>query len=534
MEHPSPNTPSASERPVDNHKPSRTLASPHRAPEKETTPPPPVRPRSSSVATMLTDMDGVEAAASAVDVPQAARLRDLLRATRMRTGGSDVVNSMFSDYRDRMTATKNPQAPVPADADTDVDTTAAAAAQPIASTWNGQWFGELKTLPTLNFNQALSDSSAAAAAVGVGAGEGLTDSLMLVLLRATVMTYSFCILTSLLGAFISYATTSPSSTTVLVEGATKIVNTASYLQYDFTSWTSFYLASVFFWIYSLIYLLTGQDSIGDSLYKSNQVSTVIGGAQLVLRSLLPLLTSSSRTVLSTAHQDTVTPTTLVATLQIPITHVLIHHTPLLVLPVIILLSAIHAAYVRESHRKQSLLQDEHAAAQKTFDRAITDYTERRSVFMTTVGQELQDATHMAIATLEQFSPVGLLGKNQELLSACSIPVPTASISALNTTMKHIRHLSSSLPALAKLLFVAEPGVRQIGTPDINSLNAKNEVRVEFDIGELVQNVGDAMAGTAAKLGVELVVFHLENALHYLNIVADEGGFRHTLTNVSIG
>src|SRR5262249_42658991 len=150
-------------------------------------------------------------------------------------------------------------------------------------------------------------------------------------------------------------------------------------------------------------------------------------------------------------------------------------------------------------------------AQKTFDRAITDYTERRSVFMSTVGRELQDATHMAIATLEQFSPVGLLGKNQELLSACSIPVPTTSVSALSTTMKHMRYLSSSLSTLAKLLFVAEPGSRKNMAPD---LNPKSEIRVEFDIGELVQNVGDAMAGTAAKLGVELVVFHSENALHY--------------------
>lgn len=478
--------------------------------------------RPSTIASLLNDMEGLDEEVSNIDAPQFTRLRDFLRATKLKPGGSEAFSTFFSNYRSAKNSLSE------ASQDVRRDSTNSDGAQSRRPT-----FDELKTLRTLSFSDALSKSSAAATALGVTPNDGMSDSLMMVMLRTTILTYVYCAGASFMGALTSYATSL--SNTTLVSGAAREVN--DILQYDITSWTSFYFLCIVFWVYNLSGLILGEHALGESLGRASKVSLIIGTVQLVLQTVVPtfsrlfsvgvgLVQYLSRNNLANTFQET---------LYSPgSTHTLfIYHAPLLALPIFILLSATHSAYVRESRRKQSLLQDERISAQETLNQAITEYTERRSVFLTTVAQEFNDATHMATATLEQFSPSILLAKNQELLAACSIPVPTASISALNTTMKHIHHLSSTLPSLSRILFIAEPGMKNL-MPDLRAMSSRSEIRVEFDIGELVQNVGDALAGTAAKLGVELVVYHSDNALHYMNVMADEGGFRHALMSVSNG
>jgi len=58
-------------------------------------------------------------------------------------------------------------------------------------------------------------------------------------------------------------------------------------------------------------------------------------------------------------------------------------------------------------------------------------------------------------------------------------------------------------------------------------------KVEFDIGDLLQNMGDALAGVASKLDVNFVIYHCDNSLHHTLVIGDEGAIRHALLNVSI-
>ncbi|KAL7330257.1 Two-component response regulator SSK1p [Mucor circinelloides] len=170
--------------------------------------------------------------------------------------------------------------------------------------------------------------------------------------------------------------------------------------------------------------------------------------------------------------------------------------------------------------------DQQTATQQAIDRALDDYNDKRTLFMSTVSQEIRDAALMVIATLEQFSPSSILSNTHELLSACSIAVPIASISAINTTIKQACHISSHLNLVARMLRDSE------SLDDIpEQERVKSNVSQDFDVGELLQNVGDALAGMSAKLGVHFVVFHTDNGLYYPNVIGDEDAIKHALINL---
>ncbi|KAI7883243.1 hypothetical protein K492DRAFT_192773 [Lichtheimia hyalospora FSU 10163] len=172
---------------------------------------------------------------------------------------------------------------------------------------------------------------------------------------------------------------------------------------------------------------------------------------------------------------------------------------------------------------------QHATAQKAVDEAVHNLANRRSSFLSIVSQEVQDAALMVITTLEQFSPSTILTNTHELLSACSIAVPIASISAINTTIKQVCYISSHLQLLARLLQEGKHESTTASSSEIETI--RSNVSVEFDIGDLVQNVGDAMAGMAAKLDVNLILYHFDNGMHYTNVMGDEGAIRHGLLDL---
>ncbi|KAG2171998.1 hypothetical protein INT43_001475 [Umbelopsis isabellina] len=160
--------------------------------------------------------------------------------------------------------------------------------------------------------------------------------------------------------------------------------------------------------------------------------------------------------------------------------------------------------------------------QSTIKSSLQAYDDNRSTFLTTLANEIEDATVMLISTLHYFSPSRILEGSHELLTACSIPVPIASISAINTTTKQVRYISSNLPLLARM---------SLAQNIVEDTIERSTVQKEFDIGEMLQAVGDAMAGVAAKLDVKLVIYHSDNALHYTNVQGDEDVLRHTLINL---
>jgi len=56
---------------------------------------------------------------------------------------------------------------------------------------------------------------------------------------------------------------------------------------------------------------------------------------------------------------------------------------------------------------------------------------------------------------------------------------------------------------------------------------------DFDIGELLQNVGDALSGAAAEAGADLVLFHGDVGIKHVLVKGDESGLAFALSHVSL-
>ncbi|KAK4513283.1 uncharacterized protein ATC70_011851 [Mucor velutinosus] len=184
----------------------------------------------------------------------------------------------------------------------------------------------------------------------------------------------------------------------------------------------------------------------------------------------------------------------------------------------------------KQERLKSRVTREHAKLQDYLDQRTLEFSHHRLAFLNTVSQEIQDVALMVITTLEQFSPASILSTTHELLSACSLAVPIASISAINTTIRQVCHVSSHLQLLSKLTVQAWTSTTTAAAGRTASLQLPELNKVEFDIGELLQNIGDALAGVASKLDVNFVIYHCDNSLHHTLVIGDEGAIRHALLN----
>ena len=57
--------------------------------------------------------------------------------------------------------------------------------------------------------------------------------------------------------------------------------------------------------------------------------------------------------------------------------------------------------------------------------------------------------------------------------------------------------------------------------------------VDFDLGELLQNVGDSLSGSAAQAGVDLVLYHGNDIdMRHVYVRGDEIGTSYALSYVS--
>ncbi|KAI8329276.1 hypothetical protein EDC96DRAFT_452451 [Choanephora cucurbitarum] len=164
-------------------------------------------------------------------------------------------------------------------------------------------------------------------------------------------------------------------------------------------------------------------------------------------------------------------------------------------------------------------QQYHSKVQQVIDQAIETHAVQRKSFLAIASQEMKDIASTIMATLEQFAPSSILSNTHELLSACSIAVPTTSISAINTMVKQTCHISSHFTLLIKLLQSSDHA-------PVQSLICR-----DFDVGELIQSVGDALAGMSARLGVHLIIYHMDDVLYYPNVMGDEDATRHALISL---
>ncbi|KAI0824651.1 hypothetical protein BC628DRAFT_1321751 [Trametes gibbosa] len=141
--------------------------------------------------------------------------------------------------------------------------------------------------------------------------------------------------------------------------------------------------------------------------------------------------------------------------------------------------------------------------------------------------ELADSVQMVIQTLLQLSPPQVLDPAKEQFSACSLSIPTPSVSAMFTSMKNLNYMSANMAT-----FTLDPtlSARQssLGWPKPEGASHTN---IDFDVAEMVQSVGDALSGIAAQAGVDLVLFHDDLGMRHVAVKGDESGLSYTLSHV---
>lgn len=142
--------------------------------------------------------------------------------------------------------------------------------------------------------------------------------------------------------------------------------------------------------------------------------------------------------------------------------------------------------------------------------------------------ELADSVQMVIQTLLQLSPPQVLDPAKEQFSACSLSIPTPSISALFTSMKNLNYMSANMSAFSTKVASFMGGGMSVPEDSVPSIST---VHNDFDIGEMLQSVGDALSGVAAQAGVDLVLFHGDVGMKHIAVKGDESGVSYTLSHV---
>lgn len=146
-----------------------------------------------------------------------------------------------------------------------------------------------------------------------------------------------------------------------------------------------------------------------------------------------------------------------------------------------------------------------------------------------VSMELADSIQLVIQTMLQISPPQVLDPAKEQFSACALSVPTSSMSAMFTAMKNINYISANMISFCDQAISNRPGDAISPQERANAKKMHNE----FDIGEMLQCVGDALSGLAAQAGVDLVIYHGDVGLKHVYVSGDESGIAFTLTHVCL-
>lgn len=146
-----------------------------------------------------------------------------------------------------------------------------------------------------------------------------------------------------------------------------------------------------------------------------------------------------------------------------------------------------------------------------------------------VSMELADSIQLVIQTMLQISPPQVLDPAKEQFSACALSVPTSSMSAMFTAMKNINYISANMISFCDQTIGNHSGDAISPQERANAKKMHNE----FDIGEMLQCVGDALSGLAAQVGVDLVIYHGDVGLKHVYVSGDESGIAFTLTHVRL-
>lgn len=176
-------------------------------------------------------------------------------------------------------------------------------------------------------------------------------------------------------------------------------------------------------------------------------------------------------------------------------------------------------YLRNPHRSNP------ATPRPSKLRTITTVDSSR---LRELSVELADSLQMIIQTMLQVSPPQLLDSTKEQFSACALSVPTSSMSAMFTTMKNLNFISANMSDLCSdpQLLASNEGI------DVDEPPSLMTSRNDFDIGEMLQNIGDSLSGAAAQAGVDLVLYHGDDiGLRHVCVKGDENGITYALSHV---
>ncbi|KAK7695548.1 hypothetical protein QCA50_000184 [Cerrena zonata] len=135
--------------------------------------------------------------------------------------------------------------------------------------------------------------------------------------------------------------------------------------------------------------------------------------------------------------------------------------------------------------------------------------------------ELADSVQMVIQTLLQLSPPQILDPAKEQFSACSLSIPTPSMSAMFTSMKNLNYMSANMATISS---------DHQSSAAASALN-KDASHHDFDVAEMLQSVGDVLSGVAAQAGVDLVLFHGDVGMKHVSAKGDESGISYTLSHI---
>ncbi|KAG6900118.1 hypothetical protein C0993_002653 [Termitomyces sp. T159_Od127] len=134
--------------------------------------------------------------------------------------------------------------------------------------------------------------------------------------------------------------------------------------------------------------------------------------------------------------------------------------------------------------------------------------------------ELADSVQTMVQTMLQILPPQLLDPAKEQFSACSLSVPTSAMSAMLTLMKDLNYMSANMGGLCSA--PQSPEDDNVPPPIVS----------DFDIGELLQNIGDSLSGTAAKAKVDLVLYHGDDSvLRQVCVKGAESGIAYALSHI---
>ncbi|KIL00473.1 hypothetical protein PAXRUDRAFT_821671 [Paxillus rubicundulus Ve08.2h10] len=147
-----------------------------------------------------------------------------------------------------------------------------------------------------------------------------------------------------------------------------------------------------------------------------------------------------------------------------------------------------------------------------------------------ISVELADSVQMVVQTLLQISPAQILDPAKEQYAACSLSVPTSCMSAVLTTMKNLNFMSANMADLYVQGGCTNP-LPGNDKPLSSSTPRTPFTLSDFDVGEMLQGVGDALSGCAAQIGVDLVLFHADVGLRHVAARGEECGLSNTLTYV---